>query len=299
MLAASTPLELYDPGPQHRGLVAALRIRLRGELIERPTIEAGSREERLQRAHANLLAGTAAAWVETSTTGRMTVVVTGAKNGHRYVETVALDERPGFDRDRATALRIYEILTMPRPPARSPSPARRAEGWGLSVELGGLGSAGDRDSGLRGGLLASVGPHLETKRWRYELRTGAHFVTGFQKRSASGSVDVGEQTWSMGLWALARLDDIQLGPVFTMKLRILRAESTTTAGETADETLLVPALTTGVDLRAPVTKRLFVRMYLGIGVNLERRPLAPANVPNVDFGRWFGEAQVSLLISLF
>ena len=302
ILLTTTPLELYDPGPKHQGLVAALRIQLRGELIERPALEAQSKEDRIQKARAQLLADTAAAWVETSSTGDTDVVVLGARDGLPYVESVPLDGRPGFDRDRATALKIYEVLTLPRAPPDTPRdaapPRRSPRGFGLSAELGGMGSIGDRDAGLRGGLFAALGPHLETMAWRFELRTGAHLISDLQEASAFGSVAVGEWGWSIGLAALARLDDIQLGPVFAMRLRVLNAESTTESQGADRETLLVPALAAGVDFRTTLTKRLSVRMYLGAGVNLERRPFALDDAPRVDLGRWFGEAQVSLLISI-
>ena len=306
LLLASLPqLHFHDPGPRHRGLVEALRIRLRNQLVESRALEkAGTIIDRIIRVRSSLPAETAAGWMETLPDGSMEVVLVGERHGLPYVDAVPIEGRPGFDRDRATALKIEEVIAGPAPPpiagTTSSAPAVKKSGtdFGMSVEAGGMATIGDRGLGPRGGFFATLGPNLQTRRWRFELRAGVQLTTNRQISSPTRTLELSEVAGLVALRALRHFGRIELGPALSTKLRILDAEGTV-GGVSGSDQAFLPALTAGADLRLPLSEMVSFRLFTGVGVNLEHRHLKLDDTPLVDLGVWSGEVQISLLLAPF
>ena len=304
LLAGVPQLRFYDPGPEHRGLVDALRIRLRDRLVEHAPLQGATFSERIRWARAGLFDVSVGAWVETSSISGVVVMVVSERPGLPSVESVSVAGPPGFDRDRAVALKVHEILAKksfsprmaaaPEPLVESPDPH-----WKLDLEIGGLGVAGDHDAGLRGGGFAAIGPGLEIGRWHVQLRTGGEYLTGLRLESDAGVVSIREWAWTIGLGMSVRVAGVSVGPTAGMKLRFLEARGTTLAGATDARTLWMPSVNLGGDLQVPLSNVITLRALLGGGVNLQRRLLAVNDVPIVDLGSRLVLIQISLLISVF
>jgi hypothetical protein len=284
--------------PVEPSLAAAIRIQLAGvaEVRLHPAIEM-TLEERIEAVARTLSAQEAdlGLWVETSTAPYQTIVfILRERDGVPSVETASVAGALAPDLERALALKVLEIVG-PRSVDLEADPS--ASVLRFSAEIGALGTIAREGRGQVGGHLG-LGGRYQRDRFLIELHTGARLFSGLAGESSAGGIELSEWSWSLGLRALLSLGALWLGVGVDGSLRFLRADGRTPAGSEGRTSLLVPALAGGLELRAPIWAELLeARVFAGPGLNLKRQQLAVNQTPVLDLGRWYGVAQLSLVLA--
>jgi len=315
--------------PPRSSLIEALRFQLREttEVEVSPELLAtGSAAARIRRASETMTSAQArfAVWLEATEDSDdargFLLYVVGGRSGRAVVEVVRLPAATdGPDIDRTLALKVSEIVESalnaddlafgaalnPAPPTakhRSTAPPPIGEspatkGQRAELMIGGVlvSAAGNSNGQL--GVRLGLGYVAQTGALELELCAAGQLLTPQRSPSASGYVRTTEQATAVG-FGLRNRGAIQLGATLEGGLRWLHAEGFSGREMTGTESLLVPTLRLGPELRAA----LWQRGWLAFGAGGEWMPVerkfAVGGAPVADWGRVRAAAVVSFIVSM-
>jgi hypothetical protein len=172
------------------------------------------------------------------------------------------------------------------------APARRGDAT-FHAELGGvaLGPAGD--VGARAGLLLAVS--LESRRDGRALsaQLAARWLTGVRVAGEGADLEVDELDLAVGLRALRRWTRVAAGLGVEAGVRVLVARGSSAGGQRDRALSLIPFAAAGAEGRASLTRRLELRLRLGVEIDAVRQRFLLLRQPAADLGRWRAAGEVS------
>jgi hypothetical protein len=248
--------------------------------------------------------------------------IVGSRVDQAVLAVEKIEDRPDHDVDRSLALKVgasLEVVTrleqaapsedgalagaLVSPPAPSATssvaPEHPAAGarpaWAVFLDLGGGLSSNPKPYGLVGG---TIGLSRERPTWRVDFGLG--FELGTRYESARGASEV--RAWQRGplltVRALRRRGRFEWGGELVLMCALLSAEGIAADGTRGEETLLLPSLGLGADLRVRLFASAFLRLSPRLEVPFVHQTLAVDRATVVDFSPVGVTVPLSLLFYL-
>jgi hypothetical protein len=172
-----------------------------------------------------------------------------------------------------------------------PSPRSAA----VFVELGGVGLGPEGDVGARAGLAVAVGLERSRRDRGLSLHLAVRRLSEIQVAVERGNLEVDELDAAVGVRAIRRWGRFVAGAGLDLGARFFAVQGRSAGGRTDSAFSLVPTVGIGAESRVSLTRRLELRLSLGVEYDLVRQRFLLLEEPAADLGRWRSVGGVSIV----